>query len=58
MMSREENNFYKSKETLLGLDDDAFANRQLDFEHIHIKKTIVSFYGKPHSHNDTDVVFP
>lgn len=57
LMNREENNLYKSKETLLGLDDDAFANRQLDFEHIHIKNNRF-FYGKPQSHNDSDVVFP
>lgn len=54
LLNREENNLYKSKETLLGLDDDAFANRQLDFEHIHIKNNRF-FYGKPQSHNDSDV---
>lgn len=46
IMSRDENGYYNSKDTLSGLDSDAYANRQLKFEHIHIKNNRF-FYGKP-----------
>lgn len=46
IMSRDENGYYNSKDTLSGLDGDAYANRQLKFEHIHIKNNRF-FYGKP-----------
>lgn len=46
IMSRDEENCYSSKESLTGLDDVSYANRQLDFNHIHIKNNRF-FYGKP-----------
>lgn len=57
IMSRDENEFYNSKDTLSGLDSEAYANRQLKFEHIHIKNNRF-FYGKPKSSPYTGEEFP
>ena len=58
IMNRDENGLYSSKDTLSGLDSDEYANRQLKFEHIHIKNNRF-FYGKPdHPFNSTEETFP
>ena len=58
IMSRDENSCYSSKDTLSGLDSDEYANRQLKFEHIHIKNNRF-FYGKPdHPFNSTEETSP
>lgn len=46
IMSRDEIHCYNSKDTLVGLDDEKYANRHLEFEHIHIKNNRF-YYEKP-----------
>lgn len=46
IMSRDEFHCYNSKDTLVGLDDEKYANRHLEFEHIHIKNNRF-YYEKP-----------
>ncbi len=46
IMSRDEERCYTSMETLKGLDGVQYANRHLDFEHIHIKGNRF-YYKKP-----------
>lgn len=57
IMNRDEEMFYASKDSLSGLDDEAYANRKLDFEHIHIKNNRF-YYGKPQVSPYTGEVFP
>ena len=46
IMSRDEFHCYNSENTLVGLDDEKYANRHLEFEHIHIKNNRF-YYEKP-----------
>lgn len=57
IMSRDENGFYNSNDSLSGLNSEAYANRQLKFEHIHIKNNRF-FYGKPKKSPYTGEEFP
>lgn len=58
LVSRDENNCYDFRNTLLGLNDEKYANRHLEFEHIHIKNNRF-FYGKPeHPYGSTTDAFP
>lgn len=58
IISRAENHCYDDQESLSKLDKAAFANRLLDFEHIHIKNNRF-YYGKPeHSFGSTTDIFP
>ncbi len=57
IMNRNEVNCYNSKDALHGLDDTSFADRRLNFEHIHIKNNRF-FYGKPNKSKFTEEQFP
>ena len=57
IMSRDEIHCYNSKDTLVGLDDEKYANRHLEFEHIHIKNNRF-YYEKPAVSPYTGESFP
>lgn len=57
IMSRDELNCYSSEDTLVGLDDEKYANRHLEFEHIHIKNNRF-YYEKPDVSPYTGESFP
>ena len=57
IMSRDELHCYNSENTLVGLDDEKYANRHLEFEHIHIKNNRF-YYEKPAVSPYTGESFP